>query len=115
MAQVDTGISGTLIVAIIALVISVSSLTWQIVLYLLGGARVRTELRVGALGMEGAVHLPVDDRVDFAELAQKGFPERVFGVQVRNVGRLAVSVTKWDVVLACDLTLAGCLRRSGCL
>jgi hypothetical protein len=97
MAQGDTGISGTLIVAIIALVVSVSSLTWQIVLYLLGGARVRAVLRVGALGPGGAVHGPVDERVDFSQLAQQGYPEPVFAVQARNAGRLAVSVTKWDV------------------
>lgn len=90
---------GTLIVAIIALVISVSSLTWQIVLYLLGGARVRTELRVGALGPSGVVHGPVAEGVDFTQLAQQGYPEPVFAVQARNSGRLAVSVTKWDVAL----------------
>lgn len=76
-----------------------SSLTWQIVLYLLGGSRVRAELRVGALGASGAVHGPADERVDFTQLAQQGYPEPVFAVQARNAGRLAVSVTKWDVVL----------------
>jgi hypothetical protein len=108
MAEADTGISGTLIVAIIALVISVSSLTWQVVLYLLGGARVRTELRIGALGSGTlAVHAPVDKPVDFAHLGQQGFDQPVFVVQVRNAGRLAASITKWDIAFdnggACSL------------
>jgi hypothetical protein len=90
-------ISGTLIVAIIALVISVSSLTWQVVLYLLGGARVRTELRIGALGVGAAVHAPVSEHVAFAHLAQQGFDEPVFVVRARNAGRLAASITKWEI------------------
>jgi hypothetical protein len=93
----SAGISGTLVVAILALVISVSSLTWQIVLYLLGGSRVRTELRIGALGPSGAVHGPPESQVNPALLAEQGYNEPIIGVQVRNVGRLAVSVTKWDV------------------
>jgi hypothetical protein len=94
----SAGISGTLIVAILALVISVSSLTWQIVLYVLGGSRVRTELRIGALGPGGAVHGPPDARMNPAQLAEQGYNQPILAVQVRNAGRLAVSVTKWDVV-----------------
>ena len=87
-----------MVVAIIALVVSVSSLTWQIVLYLLGGARVRTELHIGALGAGTlAVHAPVGKPVDFAHLAQQGFDQPVFAVKARNAGRLAVSITKWDI------------------
>lgn len=65
--------------------------------YFLAGARVRTELHVGAIGADGAVHGPVDARIDFTQLAKQGFNEPVFAVQVRNTGRLSVSVTKWDV------------------
>jgi hypothetical protein len=82
MAEGDTSISGALIVAIIALVVSVSSLTWQIVLYLLGGARVRTELRIGALGAGGAIHGPVAEGVDFTQLAQQGYPEEESSISV---------------------------------
>jgi hypothetical protein len=93
----NSGISGTLIVAILALVISTSSLTWQIVLYVLGGARVRTELRIGALGPGGAIHAPAEAPMDAAELAQQGYREPILAIQARNTGRLAVSVTNWDV------------------
>jgi hypothetical protein len=97
--RAEAGISGTLIVAILALITSVSSLTWQVVLFLLGGSRIRTELRIGALGPGGAVHSPPDAPMDAAELTAQGYTEPVFAVQVQNRGRLAVSVTKWDVVL----------------
>lgn len=98
-AAKSSGISGTLVVAMIALVLSASTLTWQIVQFLLGGARVSAELHFGAHDGGGVVHGPADKPLQWDRLTGQGYTERLLGVQVRNRGRLAVSVTAWSVVL----------------
>lgn len=95
--------TGTLVVAIIALVVAVVGLTWQIVQFLLAGGRVSVELRIGATngsmvvaGTAGQVSQ------DFEVHARQGLDIPVLGVLVRNRGRLAVSITGWEVVFDGD-------------
>lgn len=90
--------SGTLVVAILALAVSSSALTWQIVQFALGSSRVTAELRYGAHDGGGAVTMPIADRPpDFKQLASQGYTDLIFAVQLRNSGRLAVSVTNWSM------------------
>lgn len=89
---------GTLIVAIIALVLSVSSLTWQIVQFLLAGSRVEAELQMGLLYPAGAILHPALATIDWAQLMSLG-SRQVLAVVVRNKGRLGVTVTSWQFML----------------
>jgi hypothetical protein len=52
---------------------------------------------MGALGIGAAVHAPVGSPMDFAELAQQGFDQPVFVVKASNAGRMAASITSWDI------------------
>jgi hypothetical protein len=91
-------VSGTLVVAILALTVSTSTLTWQIVQFILGSSRVSAELRYGAHNGSGAMTMPVGSSPpNFDQLKSQGWTELVLAVQVRNSGRLAVSVTNWTI------------------
>ncbi len=90
--------SATLIVAVIALVLSVGSLTWQIAQFLLAGSRVSAELQIGAHSGSAVALRPADRRPDWDRLAAEGFTEAVLGVTARNKGRIGVTVMSWKVV-----------------
>lgn len=88
--------SAALVVAILALVISTASLTWQIVQFLLGASRPQVDLKIGAMSESGALTAPVEGfRLD--QLMRQGYTTPLLAVEVRNRGRLAVSVTNWTI------------------
>jgi hypothetical protein len=90
--------SVTLAIAVVGLALAVASLTWQAVTFILTGSRVKAYLRYGAHdGFGGVVSAPPGASLD--QLAQQGFGHEVLGVEVRNVGRLAVNVDKVEAVL----------------
>ena len=63
----------TLVLAVVGLVISVISLTWQVVQHSLTGSRVRAELLLGGFGFGGVVTGPFD--MDRSVLASQGVIE----------------------------------------
>jgi hypothetical protein len=82
----------TLVIAIFGLVLSAISLTWQAATFVMSGSRVRASLRHGARGGASVVSGPPASQ-SFRALAEQGFTYEVIGIEVRNVGRLAVQVT----------------------
>lgn len=88
--------TGTLVVAIVALVVSTSTLTWQVVQYALSASRPQVNLRVGALNWDGAITGPASV-IDLQALRAQGADQAVLAVEVRNRGRLATSVTGWSI------------------
>lgn len=88
--------TGTLVVAIVALGISTSTLTWQVVHYALSASRPQVNLRVGALNWGGAITGPASV-IDLPALRAQGADQAVLVVEVRNRGRLATSVTGWSI------------------
>jgi hypothetical protein len=88
--------TGTLVVAIIALCVSTATLTWQIVLYLLGASRPKVELRIGGMNEMGAMTAPIGG-IDLDQLVRQGYETLVLAVEVQNRGRLAVSITAWRI------------------
>jgi hypothetical protein len=87
----------TLVVAIVGVVLAFASLVWQGATFAWSGSRVRVKLRRGAirreldgiLRMQGPLRPSADDK---ARLRKQGFIEEVLFVEVRNVGRMAVTV-----------------------
>jgi hypothetical protein len=88
----------TLVVAILGVVLAVASLVWQAATFVLSGSRVGLTLRRGLIRRDGtgtvALALgPLEPSADhYAMLREQGFNEEVVIVEVRNKGRLAVSV-----------------------
>lgn len=88
----------TLIVAIVAVALACASLAWQGASFVLSGSRVRVKLRRGAIrrGLPGGtarIAGPLNPRLDDYEIMRRqGFTDEVLIVEVRNVGRMAVSV-----------------------
>src|SRR5919204_5203102 len=86
-------------IAVLSLILAVASLTWQAATFALSGSRLRADLRHGARNATVAVTgVPGSQSLD--TLTQQGFTEEVFGVEVRNVGRLAAEVSRVQVALA---------------
>lgn len=89
-------------VSIVALVLSALSIGWQAATFVLTGGRVKVELRVGAFHASGSgmIHAAVKDAASAwsGHEAAQGYTRPVLVVQVRNVGRLPVTVTEWSVV-----------------
>jgi hypothetical protein len=90
-------------VSIVALALSALSLGWQGATWLLTGGRVKVELRVGAMHQSGSglIHTSV---ANWAHAwsdheAEQGYRHPVIVVQVRNVGRLPITVTEWSVMV----------------
>ena len=77
-----------LVIAVVSLALSVSAFVWQIVNYLLTGARIKVELVPGGvLWAPGQPH------------------EKVLRIIVRNIGRQAVSVTSVSLLRDDDISL----------
>jgi hypothetical protein len=87
----------TLAVAIVGVVLAFASLVWQAATFAWSGSRVRVKLRRGGirreldgiLRMHGPLRPSADEK---AALHKQGFTEEVLFVEVRNVGRMAVTV-----------------------
>jgi len=87
----------SLVVAIFSLVLAAASLTWQAVMFLLSGSRVKVALKLGAIGRGSLVtNDPRAHRPDI--YTAQGFEDEVIVVAARNVGRMAVTVTSIALV-----------------
>jgi hypothetical protein len=87
----------TLVVAILGVLLALASLVWQAATFVLSGSRVRLLLRQGALKRMagGTVRIsgPLQPTASDCEVMRsQGFEEPVLIVEVRNRGRMAVSV-----------------------
>jgi hypothetical protein len=93
----------TLVIAVVAVVLSASSLCWQAATFVLTGGRVTVELVVGALDATGSnlVTAPISGMTQtFGDtLRAQGFTRPVVGVQVHNVGRGLATITEWSLVM----------------
>jgi len=86
--------------SIISLVVAGASFTWNVSQFVLGGARPRAELVVGAVAMGGLVYWsPKDDPIgQLARLASQGEdPKPVIGVRVINHGRAPTRIERWSI------------------
>ncbi|GAA4726316.1 hypothetical protein GCM10023350_06310 [Nocardioides endophyticus] len=86
------------VLAILSLVVSAISLTWQVVQHNLSGARVKVELLLGAMRGSQLVSGPFHT-VRLEDLADQGFDSFVVVVRGRNRGRMPVDVTGFDVAI----------------
>jgi hypothetical protein len=103
--MMDFVTGATLVIAVLGLVLSVASLTWQAATFVLSGSRVRADLKHGAAGAGGVIHGPPGSQ-PLASLGAQGFMEEVLGVQVRNAGRLATTIDRIEICLANGVKLA---------
>jgi hypothetical protein len=90
----------TLGIAVFGAVVATASLTWNVVQFLLGGARPKAHLVVGALSPSGGLIAgPPSDNAfrTVARLAKEGYPRPVIGVKVINHGRAPARVQKWSL------------------
>lgn len=92
----------TLSIAALGVLLGALSLGWQVRTFALSGGRVKVELRVGAAHGSGShmVTGPIRPatRGQAEALQSQGYVRPVVAVQVRNVGRLAVTVSGWSLV-----------------
>lgn len=88
----------TLVVATVGVSLALASLVWQAATFVLSGSRVCLTLRRGFIKLDaqgrtmraaGPLQLSASE---YAEMRRKGFDEEVLIVEVRNRGRMAVSV-----------------------
>src|SRR5258708_4430487 len=79
---------GTLVIAVLGLVLSILSLIWQAATYILSGSRVRAELKHGARSADVVVSGPPG----WKRVAAQGLDEEVIGIEVHNLGRMAASI-----------------------
>ncbi len=95
----------TLVIAVVGLVLSVASLTWQVSTFLLSGARVRCELRhVGVAPGRTWASVPPRNPLRLPpELTEQGFTDERLAVIARNVGRLPVSVERYALMFGAGI------------
>lgn len=86
----------TLVIAVVGLALAAASLAWQAATFALTGSRVRADFLFGAIGRGVLITYPPENwsATSAAAHAAQGFTEEVVAVEVRNVGRMAVSVQK---------------------
>src|SRR3954451_16923534 len=87
----------SLIVAIVGVTLASASLAWQAASFALSGHRVRVELRRGGIrrGPGGTARLagPLSPSASQVQMMrEQGFNDDLVIVEVRNVGRMAVSI-----------------------
>lgn len=92
----------TLVVAIVGVVLAASALAWQAATFVLSGSRVRVTLRRGAirrqLGELARLSYPMNPTPNDVKIAHdQGFTDEVAIAQVRNRGRLGISVEKVSI------------------
>ncbi len=90
-----------IVVAILSLVLAALSLGWQAATFFLEGGRVKATFNGGFVGSGMVVTVAPDkfadpDTIEF--MRSQGYANPVASVQVRNVGRMPVTITSWSVV-----------------
>ncbi len=99
VVNMHEGDLATTILAALGVVLALASLGWQAYSFLLSGSRVRVQLKHGMRNAIGAITSPTpltDDQMK--ALAQQGYPEQVFGVEVHNAGRSPTSIIDARIV-----------------
>ena len=93
--------TSTLVIAVLGLVLSVASLAWQAVTYRLNGPRIRVAMRVGASNGTGYGTAPVKANWQrgVQQLQEQGLHTAIVAVLVRNVGRQATTVVRYEAIL----------------
>jgi len=89
----------TLVIAVLGLLLSVVGLVWQAATYVLSGGRVKVLLKVGAASARGML-TGAPDRMQgtsMQHLVSQGYTQPIIAVEVRNVGRMAVTVNRWSI------------------
>jgi hypothetical protein len=86
----------SLALAAAAFGVSLGTLAWSIFSFWLSGARYEVEFRHGYRGRGGVVSKAGYDPNMAEVAAAEGFEDEVFGVQLRNIGRAAGTVTRWS-------------------
>jgi hypothetical protein len=94
----------SLVIAIVGLVLSVMSLTWQATMFVLSGSRIKALLQHGAIG-RGSLVVSKPGTQSMEYLANQGFTDEVLAIKVRNVGRLSVSVTSVAAVFGSGISI----------
>ena len=93
----------TFAIAVLALVTATLALGWQVLTHFLTGGRIKAEMLVGALHASGDNMVTAEATQERAsgkwlpELAGQGYVTPIFGVRVRNIGRLPVTVESWGL------------------
>ena len=90
----------TLGIALFGAIVGTASLTWNVVQFLLAGARPKAHLVVGAMSpgsglVTGAPSTTIFET--FARLMKEGYTQRVIGVKVVNHGRAPTRAQSWSV------------------
>jgi hypothetical protein len=87
--------------AVYAAIVGSVALGWQVVSYVLAGGRVKANFSPGMIGGGGLITGPASAFVESIQsLRAQGYDGPVVAVvQVRNVGRLPVTVSGWSVAV----------------
>jgi hypothetical protein len=93
VSQSDGTATTTLVIAVIGLVLAVASIVWQAAAFRLSGARVKVQLREGALG-HGYVATGPPGTQPMSALARQGFDTEILAVLVRNKSRMPITVER---------------------
>jgi hypothetical protein len=103
----NTVVVASFVIAVVGLVLAVADLVWQFASYSLSGGRVKVEFLGGAMhaGGRGVLTMPAGklNAEKMQQAAKDGFVLPIMGVRVRNVGRMAVTVAKWEIVATSGL------------
>jgi hypothetical protein len=89
-----------LIVAVIAVCLSVFSLSWQLVSFVLSGPRIRVQLDQAFRDpVQGAMLVTTPEAIvgGLGKLRELGYLEHVVLVRVANTGRTAATVERWNI------------------
>jgi len=89
-------VSAAFWLAIVGLVLSVASLTWQFATFRLTGSLVRAELIHGAMGADGATY-GAPGKFNVPMMAAQGYVMEVVGIEVFNRGRIGVNIARWSM------------------
>ncbi|MFZ2175474.1 MAG: hypothetical protein WAW17_15865 [Rhodococcus sp. (in: high G+C Gram-positive bacteria)] len=87
----------TLVIAVVGLVVATGTLTWNITMFRLQGARAKVSPIIGTVVPQGLIHMPASESAvaSIERTAREHGGELVAGVQVTNRGRLPLHVQSW--------------------
>lgn len=106
--------TATLIIAVLGVLLSALSLGWQRATFVLSGGRVKVHLIIGAMHPSGSGLMSITDVEKtpahelpqrIAEFRRHGYTRPVIGVEVINIGRMPVTIAKWEVATTAKVSL----------